>query len=78
MSQHRQALAARWNRTPKWEQEAGWSRRKPHAELTTSPGVDAEAAVRRELARREAERAAAMGLRPVPVPRSRITEAGPG
>jgi hypothetical protein len=56
MSQHRQALAARWNRTPKWKQEAGWARRKPHAELTTSPEADGQAAVARQLAALEAER----------------------
>jgi hypothetical protein len=43
-------------RTPAWKQEAGWARRKPHAELTTTPEADGQAAVQRQLAEREAER----------------------
>jgi len=57
MSRHRQALAARYGRTPQWKREAGWARRKPRADLTASPQADEQAAVARQLAQLEAERA---------------------
>jgi hypothetical protein len=37
-------------------QEMGWARRRPHAELTTSPEADGQAAGQRQLAELEAER----------------------
>jgi hypothetical protein len=65
-------------RTPRWKQEAGWARRKPHAELTTSPEADADAAVQRQLRQLEIERARQAGQLPLTRPDSGTLDRGRG